>query len=132
MLFIFIFKIFFQFFTWIKFCECHFWRLFSGWELFCCFGQTVFRGKCKKSTGFAKYDLLFKLTPVTNCSCIFCLCTGQFLIARFKASNFIKKETPTQVFSCKYCGIFKNTYFEELLRTTCSQDRMTLSICLSP
>ena len=22
------------------------------------------------------------------------------------------KETPTQVFSCEYCEIFKNTYFE--------------------
>ena len=31
--------------------------------------------------------------------------------------NFIKKETPTQVFSCEYCEIFKNTYFEERLRT---------------
>ena len=28
------------------------------------------------------------------------------------------KETPTQVFSCKYCEIFKNTYFEEHLWTT--------------
>ena len=27
------------------------------------------------------------------------------------------KETPTQVFSCKLCGIFKNAYFEEHLRT---------------
>ena len=26
-------------------------------------------------------------------------------------------ETPTQVFSCEYCEIFKNTYFEEHLRT---------------
>ena len=23
------------------------------------------------------------------------------------------KKTPTQVFSCEYCEIFKNTYFEE-------------------
>ena len=27
------------------------------------------------------------------------------------------KETPAQVFSCEYCQIFKNTYFEEPLRT---------------
>ena len=27
------------------------------------------------------------------------------------------KETPTQVFPCEYCEIFKNTYFEEHLRT---------------
>ena len=28
------------------------------------------------------------------------------------------KKTPTQVFSCKVCETFKNTYFEEHLRTT--------------
>ena len=25
--------------------------------------------------------------------------------------NFIKKETPTQVFSCEFCEIFKNNFF---------------------
>ena len=25
--------------------------------------------------------------------------------------NFIKKEIPTQVFSCEFCEIFKNTFF---------------------
>ena len=29
-----------------------------------------------------------------------------------------QKETPTQVFSCKICKTFKNTYFEEHMRTT--------------
>ena len=29
-------------------------------------------------------------------------------------------ETPTQVFSCKDCKIFKNTYFEKHLRTVAS------------
>ena len=28
------------------------------------------------------------------------------------------QETPIQMFSSEYCEIFKNTYFEELLRTT--------------
>ena len=28
------------------------------------------------------------------------------------------KETPTQVFSCEFCEIFKTAYFEEHLRTT--------------
>ena len=28
--------------------------------------------------------------------------------------------TPTQVFSCEICEIFKNTYFEEHMRTTAS------------
>ena len=30
------------------------------------------------------------------------------------------KETPTQLFSCEYCEISKNTYFEEHLRTATS------------
>ena len=30
------------------------------------------------------------------------------------------KETPIKVFSCEYCEIFKNTYFEKNLRTTAS------------
>ena len=33
---------------------------------------------------------------------------------------FYQKEIPTLIFSCEYCEIFKNTYFEEHLRTTAS------------
>ena len=36
-----------------------------------------------------------------------------------QACNFVK-ETPAQVFSCEYCEIFKNTYFEEHLWTAAS------------
>ena len=36
------------------------------------------------------------------------------------ARNFIKRETPTQVFSCEYCEFLENSYFEEHLRTTFS------------
>ena len=32
------------------------------------------------------------------------------LSCRPQASNFIKKETPTQVFSCEFCEISKNTF----------------------
>ena len=35
-----------------------------------------------------------------------------------RACNFINNDTLTQVFSCEYFEIFKNTYFEEHLRTT--------------
>ena len=31
-----------------------------------------------------------------------------------------EKETSTQVFSCEYCEIFKNTNFEDYLRTAAS------------
>ena len=34
--------------------------------------------------------------------------------------NFIKKKTQAQVFSCKFCEIFMNTFVTEHLRTTAS------------
>ena len=37
-----------------------------------------------------------------------------------EACNFIKKETPTKVFSCKFCEIFKNTFFTEHFTTASS------------
>ena len=33
-----------------------------------------------------------------------------------QASNVIKKETLAQVFSCEFCGIFKNIFFTEHIR----------------
>ena len=36
--------------------------------------------------------------------------------AAFQACNFIRKKLRHR-FSCDYCEIFKNTYFEEHLRT---------------
>ena len=36
-------------------------------------------------------------------------CVGAFSLQLYE------KETPTQVFSCEICEIFKNTYFEEHL-----------------
>ena len=42
-------------------------------------------------------------------------------VAGLRASNFIKRDwdTATQVFSCEYCEIFKNTYEENLRTTAC-------------
>ena len=31
--------------------------------------------------------------------------------------SLLNKVVPTQLFSCEYCKIFKNTYIEEYLRT---------------
>ena len=41
--------------------------------------------------------------------------------------------TPTQVFSCDYCEIFKNSYFEEHLRTAASvysEDLLKYNYCV--
>ena len=43
------------------------------------------------------------------------------------ACNFIKKGTLTQVFSCEFCEIFKNTFSAEHLRTTASPSEMATS-----
>ena len=37
------------------------------------------------------------------------------------AWNFIKKDTPAQVFSCEFYKIFKNIFFTEHLRATASE-----------
>ena len=37
-------------------------------------------------------------------------------VAELQACNVIKKTTPTQVFSCEYCEVFKNSFFIEHLR----------------
>ena len=42
--------------------------------------------------------------------------------SRPEACNFIKKETLTQVFSCQFCEIFKNTFLTEHLRVTASHE----------
>ena len=39
---------------------------------------------------------------------------------RPEASNFVKKEILAQVFSCKFCEIFKNTFFTEYIPETIS------------
>ena len=39
----------------------------------------------------------------------------------YRACNFIKKETLTQVFSCEFCEIFKKTIFTEHMRTAASE-----------
>ena len=44
-----------------------------------------------------------------------------------QTGNFNTKETPTQVFCCDFCEIFKRTYFGEQLRTTASGDNKKLT-----
>ena len=45
--------------------------------------------------------------------------------------QYYQKETPTQVFSCEIYEVFKNTYFEEHLRTTVSRALQVLIIMLT-
>ena len=45
-------------------------------------------------------------------------CVGFFFSNKVAGLHFIKTETPTQVLSCEFCGIFKNTFFTEHLQAT--------------
>ena len=36
----------------------------------------------------------------------------------FRSGTLLKRDFIKKVFSCEYCEIFKNTYFEEHLQTT--------------
>ena len=56
---------------------------------------------CKKG-GLKNFRIIHRKTPVLELE---------------NTCNFIKKGTPTQVISCEYCEIFKNTYLEECLLT---------------
>ena len=38
-----------------------------------------------------------------------------------RLQDFMPKKNPTQMFSCEYCKIFKNTYFKKHLRTAASE-----------
>ena len=63
--------------------------------------------------------MFFKISVLRN----FAIFTRKHLCWRIKLQtsrpvNFLKR-TQAQVRSCKYCEIFKNTYFEKHLRTTC-------------
>ena len=48
-------------------------------------------------------------------------CARISFLIKLQACNFIKKETLTQVFSCEFCEIFKNTFFTEHLWTIASK-----------
>ena len=41
---------------------------------------------------------------------------SESLYCRLPGSKFIKKEAVAQVFSCKFCEVFKNAYFVKHLR----------------
>ena len=49
------------------------------------------------------------------------------MLQALRTATLLKK-TLTQVFSCEYCEIFKNTYYEELLGTAASEHFFTVEI----
>ena len=73
---------------------------------------SLFRSISNSIKNFLKFRNIHRKTPVLE---------SRFNnVAGLKTWNFIKNETPTQVFSYEYCEIFKNTYFDEYLRISTS------------
>ena len=55
-------------------------------------------------------------------------CVGVSLLIKlqgWRVSNFIKEDTPTQVFSCGFCKIFKNIFFDRQIFLVNSFDSHT-------
>ena len=74
------------------------------------FQATVnFSGKCRSS----RSQMIFEIAVLKN----FVVFTGKHLCwSPFRPATLLKKESPTQVFSCEYCEIFKNSFLIEQVR----------------
>ena len=87
------------------------WHVTTSWFTFVCFNFFLkFRSSHRRCS---VKEAVLKNFPIFTGKH---LCRDLFLInkvAGLKACNVIKNETPTQVFSCEYCDIFKSIYFEE-------------------
>ena len=68
-----------------------------------------------------KYILLSNLISIYTYIYIYIIITRLVEIFRLISRQLYYKETPTQVFSCEYCKIFKNLYFKGHLWTTASE-----------
>ena len=78
--------------------------------------------RCEESNGFkgrSRYRRCSIKKPVLKNFSIF---TGKHVLGLFliKFKAWRVKETATQVFFCEFCEIFKNSFFEEHLRTAAS------------
>ena len=87
-----------------------------------------FRNKIRKNTKssrsrrpevFCKKDALRNFPKFTGKH----LCLRLFFnkVADLRSSNFIKRESQAQVFSCEFCEIFKNTFFYRTLPVAAPQ-----------
>ena len=68
--------------------------------------------RCSVKTGALK--------NFANFICFTCLSCWSLFLIKFQALSSATQVTPTQVFCCETCEIFKNVYFEEQLWATAS------------
>ena len=82
--------------------------------------------RLKREFSTANFEKFFRITPFrrSNWRCSVKMALKNF--ERFTGKHLPSglqvyyKETPTQVFSCDFCKIFQNSYFEEHMQTTTS------------
>ena len=81
-----------------------------------CTGKFFYRSENVQNTEAATGGVFKNLTKFTGK----CPCQGLFFhkVADLKPATLVKKETPTQVFSCELCEIFKNTFCKRLFLKT--------------
>ena len=104
-------------------------------------GSVIGKGSCYLSVGFYRsshQSCSIKIAVLKN----FAILVGKHLyrslflikllaikLQAWRSATFLmqlfKKETPTKVFSCEYCEIFKNTYFEEYQQTVLPKIKRT-------
>ena len=84
--------------------NCQTSQVFNGWVLNTALYFEMYRSRCSQM--FFKKGVLKNFTIFTRKH----LCWSLFLVKKLYS-----KETPAQVFSCRYCGIFKNSYFYRAL-----------------
>ena len=81
----------------------------------CYFQQVYFEtpgadtGRALRKKGSQSFNKIHRKTPLLGQSC-----------------NFIKKEAPSQMFSCEFCKIFRKTFLTEHLRVTASETQTIL------
>ena len=80
----------------------------------------TFSTRSGRTEVLCKKDVLKNFAKFTGKQLCWSLLFNKVAVIKLQACNFIKKETPTQVFPCEFCEILKNTIFTEHLRETAS------------
>ena len=102
-----------------------FWKLMVWREVFLILVILKFQNfkffRSSRLDVFCKKGVLVNFAKLTGIH----LCQGLFFnkVAglRPEACNFIKKKTLTQMYSCEFCEIYKNTFFTEHVQPTASE-----------
>ena len=85
-----------------------------------CLYVTIWRTRSSHLEGFCKKSVFENFTKITKS-----ICARVFFSKKIQAGGLqlYYKETPLLVFFCKFCEIFKNTYFQNVCERLLSRVR---------